>query len=206
MDICQLAYERHNQATAIPSWLIIDARHRRLYPFGTVPPRYTPKSWLTSGYMKKANSIEGIAAACGIDPAGLRQTVERFNIMAKAGIDEDFHRGENAYDTHYGEPKHKPNPCLGPVSTPPYYAVAIYPGDCGTSGGLLTNEHGQVLTPDGNPIGGLYAAGVNAAPVLGRKYPGAGASLGPVTVSGFIAGSHIATHARRLRGLRPETS
>ena len=65
-------------------------------------------------------------------------TVQRFNRFAKTGKDEDFHRGDSAYDRFYGDPSHQPNPCLGPLTEPPFYGTRLYPGDIGTKGGLLT--------------------------------------------------------------------
>jgi 3-oxosteroid 1-dehydrogenase len=63
----------------------------------------------------------------------------------------------------------------------------------GTVGGLLTDEHSRVLREDGSVIEGLYAAGANSATMMGRVYPGAGATLGPGAVFGYIAGMHAAS-------------
>ncbi len=60
---------------------------------------------------------------CGIDAAGLAETVERFNENARNGIDPDYGRGESAYNRALGDPNHKVHPCLGPIDEPPYYAV-----------------------------------------------------------------------------------
>ena len=95
----------------------------------------------------------------GIDPAALAKTVVRFNEFAQAGRDEDFHRGDSAYDRYYGDPRRRPNPCLAPLDTPPFYAIKIVPGDLGTKGGLRTDERARVLRADGTAIAGLYAAG-----------------------------------------------
>jgi 3-oxosteroid 1-dehydrogenase len=84
---------------------------------------------------------------------------------------------------------------LGPVDKPPFYATQIYPGDVGTCGGLLCNEFSQVLDLDGAPMPGLYAAGNVTASVMGRTYPGAGASVGSSTVFSFIAANHAASTA-----------
>lgn len=184
-------YDRNRTVPAIPAWLIIDSRHRRRYPFLTAPPRITPREWLESGYMKRADALERLATSCGIDPQGLVTSVRRFNEMADAGRDEDFHRGETLFERYYGDPRVKPNPTLGSIAEPPFYAVALYPGDVGTSGGMLTNEHAQVLREDGRPIPGLYAAGNNTAPLFGGKYPGAGGSIGPSMTFGYIAGRHV---------------
>ena len=86
-------------------------------------------------------------------------TVERFNGFARSGTDEDFHRGESAYDQYYCDPTVKPNPNLGEIDQGPFYAVKMVPGDLGTKGGLVTDEHARVLRADGSVIEGLYAAG-----------------------------------------------
>ncbi len=39
-------------------------------------------------------------------------------------------------------------------------------------------------------IDGLYAAGVSSASVMGRVYPGAGASVGPALTFGYVAAKH----------------
>ena len=92
----------------------------------------------------------------------------------------------------FSDPTVKPNPCLGPLEKAPYYAVAVYPGDVGTFGGLLTDEHARVLREDGSAIPGLYATGNSTASVMGRCYPGAGASIAASFVFGYIAARHAA--------------
>jgi 3-oxosteroid 1-dehydrogenase len=192
LAVADAVYERNKVASAIPSWLILDSQHRNRYPFLGAPPRVTPKAWVETGYMKRADTIAALAEACGLEPDTLGETVARFNGMAKAGRDLDFGRGEDVAARYYGDPRVKPNPTLGALDTPPFYAVALYPGDVGTSGGLLTNEHGQVLDELEKPIPGLYATGNNAAPLFGGKYPGAGGSIGPSMTFGYIAARHIA--------------
>ena len=182
--------QRMRAHDGIPSWVILDARHRKYYPWGAVPPRVMPGSWLKSGYMKRADTIEALAGQCGIDPAGLRRTVYRFNGFARAGRDEDFHRGERAYDRYQADPRVKPNPALGPIEQPPFYAVQIVPGDVGTAGGLMADESARVLREDGTPIPGLYVTGNASAPVFGSFYPGPGASIAATFVFGYLAARH----------------
>ena len=177
-------------AGAVPCWAIMDSRHRAHYSWALTPPRYTPSEWLSSGYMKKAATIEELAEKCGIDKAGLHATVDRFNGFVKAGRDEDFHRGERAYDRYFGDPTHKPSPTLGTVSEGPFYAVELYPGDVGTYGGLVTDENARVLMEDGKAIAGLYATGNTTAGVTGDVYPGAGASIGASFIFGYRAAKH----------------
>lgn len=187
MEIGHAMYERHPKASTVPSWYIMDARHRNNYPWFRTPPGVTPPEWLSSGWMKRANTIEELATECGIDPAGLKATVERFNGFAKSGVDLDYHRGENAYAAYFGDPKVKPNSSLGPIEQPPFSAIPIWPGDGGTAGGVVADSHGRVLRPDGSPIEGLYAAGNCTAPVCGPYYTGAGCSIGASLVYGYIA-------------------
>ena len=56
----------------------------------------------------------------------------------------------------------------------------------------MTDEHARVLREDGSVIEGLYATGVSTASVMGRVYPGAGASVGPSFVWGYVAAKHAA--------------
>lgn len=193
MEIGQRMYERHSDTgKAVPSWVIMDSRQRQYYPWGTAPPGKIPKQWLESGYMIQVDSIDELARKCGIDVAGLRKTVERFNGFCRTGMDEDFGRGSRAFDRCHGDPTIKPNPNLGAIEKPPFYAVRMYPGDVGTAGGLVTDEHARVLKADGSVISGLYATGNSTASVMGRCYPGAGASIGASFVFGYIAARHAA--------------
>lgn len=183
-------YDRHETVPAVPSWHIMDSRHRNQYFWAGSPPGVTPKAWIDSGYMKKADTLENLAHQCGIEPATLQATVERFNGFCQTGIDEDFHRGENGYARFIGDPTYKPNPSIGSIERPPFYAVAMFPHDVGTYGGLVTDEFARVLRTDGSVIEGLYATGTSAASVMGKTYPGAGASVGPSFVWGWVAACH----------------
>jgi 3-oxosteroid 1-dehydrogenase len=150
----------------------------------------TPPEWEASGFMKKAATIEELAAQCGIDPAGLKAEIERFNGFARTGKDLDFRRGDRGYDRWFGDPRVKPNPNLGAIEKPPFYAFEMVPGDVGTSGGIVTDEYARVLRADGSVIPGLYATGNSTASVMGRCYPGAGASIGASFVFAWIAAHH----------------
>lgn len=183
------AHER-NVGGALPSWLIIDARNRSHYTFGWLSPMITPKNVIQNGTLKRSNTLEGLAKECGINPANLIATVERFNKFAKAGADEDFYRGEGYHERFHGDHTHKPNPALGEISKAPFYAAALVPGDIGTNGGVITDECARVLNKSNQPIVGLYAAGNCTASVMGRKYPGAGATIGPAAVFSFVAANH----------------
>jgi 3-oxosteroid 1-dehydrogenase len=121
----------------------------------------------------------------------LRNTANRFNELARKGHDDDFNRGDSAYDNYYGDPT-LPNPNLHPLGEGPYYAFQIILGDLGTSGGLRTDEFARVLRDDDSIIAGLYATGNVTAAVMGRSYAGAGATIGPAMTFGYVAAKHIA--------------
>ncbi len=182
MEVGQAMYR-----AGVPAWAILESRHRRYYSWGSTPPGKTPPEWQSSGYMRSADSLDALARACGIDAAGLAETVSRFNGYARSGRDEQFSRGARAYDRYYADSSHGPNPGLGAIERPPFYAVQIYPGDVGTFGGLMTDEHGCVLRPDASRIEGLYATGNCTASVMGRTYPGAGASIAASFIFGYTA-------------------
>ena len=180
----------------VPAWLVCDRRFMWAYGLGMIRP-LTPglSSYLASGYLKVAGSIDALANAIGVAPGGLAETVRRHNEFARTGVDADFGKGGNAYDLGNGDAAHKPNPCLGPIELAPYYAVQVEPTPLGTSLGLATNANAQVLDEGGAPIPGLYAVGNDMHSVMGGEYPGAGAQLGPGMTFGYLA----ALHAVRAR-------
>lgn len=206
VEVVHAMYEKHTTENPhIPAWFIMDSRFRSKYIFGTLfPMQPIPKSYFDSGYFKRGDTLEALAQQCGIDPSNLVETVGRFNQFARAGVDEDFHRGDSAYDRYYGDPTVKPNPCLAPIEKPPFYAVQMVPGDLGTKGGLVMDEHARVLRADGSIIEGLYVAGNNSASVMGNTYPGAGSTIGPAMTFGYIAAKHLAGGAIRPIGQLPE--
>ena len=177
----------------VPSWMIIDQRYRNRYLFAGLSPRQPfPGRWYKHGTIKKAASVEELALEIDVPADALVATVERFNGFARTGVDEDFHRGESAYDKYYSDPTVKPNPSLHVIDQAPFYAVKIVPGDLGTKGGLLTDERARVVRPDGSVIPGLYAAGNVSAAVMGYTYAGPGATIGPALVFGYLAAEDLA--------------
>ena len=179
-----------------PSWFIFDGWYRSRYAVGPMLPgppsrdgAVKPSLWEV---LRKGETLAELAAAIEVDADVLATTVARFNEHAAQGEDPDFERGVNGYDRYYGDPRHTPNPCLKPLEQAPYYALKIFPGDIGTKGGVVTDEHGRALAGDGEPIAGLYAIGNSSASVMGRAYPGAGATLGPAMTFGYLAAHHLA--------------
>jgi len=200
--------------THIPCWLITDIRSFHRYvvgghlpipkiPFAPVPTGWKiPAAWLESGIVKQAATMAELAIEIGVPADTLRETASRYNTLARAGHDDDFARGDSAYDNYYGDPT-LPNPNLYPVETPPYLAFQIILGDLGTSGGLRTDENACVLNTAGAVIDGLYAVGNASAAVMGRSYAGAGATIGPAMAFGYLAANHIAAKATTLTSTEP---
>jgi len=201
--------------THIPCWLITDHRSWNRYVIGGHLPipkipgapvptgRKVPPAWLESGVVKAATSWDDMATKIDVPARQLSETARRFNELARTGHDDDFNRGDSVYDNYYGDPT-LPNPNLYPLGDPPYYAFRIVLGDLGTSGGLRTDEYARVLRSDDTVVRGLYAVGNTAAPVMGRSYAGAGATIGPAMTFGFVAAKHLAaqTATRTLNSHR----
>ena len=203
-----------NQKTggrSVPSWVIFDAHFRFTYAMGplmpgqVMPDSRLRKEWLNTVYWK-ADSLDALAMQIGVDPGGLNSTVQTINGYAQTGVDLEFGRGGNVFDRYYGDSNIKPNPCLAPLRKGPYYAMRLDAGDIGTKGGLLTNEHGQVVRENGQPIAGLYAIGNCSASVMGTSYPGAGGTLGPAMTFGYIAANHIACQAQATQAATVEAA
>src|SRR3546814_12766932 len=90
-----------------------------------------------------------------------------------------------------GDALHKPNPALGALRKAPFYALEVRPSDLSSLAGLDTNARAQVMGKDGNPIPGLYAAGLDNNTIMRRRYPGGGSSLRPAMTIGNIAARHM---------------
>jgi succinate dehydrogenase/fumarate reductase flavoprotein subunit len=110
-----------------------------------------------------------------IDPNVLTTTINNFNNYCAAGVDPDFGR---------------PATTLQALKTPPYYAIALWPGGPNTLGGAIRNAQSQVCDPDNNPIPRLYSAGEFGS-VWGFLYPGRGNNSENI-VFGRIAGHNAA--------------
>lgn len=190
MAFCRGMLERNKTVPAVPSWGVFDAQHLRRYGVPGTMSGAVGRRWIEQGHIRKADSLEALAKHINVDPAALKATVERFNGFVAKNRDEDFHRGERAYDRWLGDPTHKPSSTLGAISEGPFYAIPVVPGDVSTYGGVVTDADARVTREDGSVIPGLYATGVSTASVMGRAYPGAGASVGPSFTWGFIAAKH----------------
>jgi len=194
MAYCKGMLERTRIASAIPSWAIFDSQYIRNYMLaGSMAGANKPAKWFEDGFLRKAATVKDLAALIKVDPQTLQSTVERFNGFVAKNHDDDFNRGDRAYDRWLGDAFHEKHASLGAISEGPFYAMAVYPGDVGTYGGVVTDTQARVLREDGSVIEGLYATGISTASVMGRVYPGAGASVGPSFVWGYVAAKHALT-------------
>lgn len=190
-DTVKLDYPR------IPSWMIFDESLRRR---GAVvlqaSASYNDIYWdddnqnaVERGWILRGETLEDLARKIRDHPdnmermeeSGLLAEVARFNAHCAAGADPDFNR----------EPA-----TLGPVVTPPFYAIPLYPGGPNTKGGLRVNALRQVLDWDDNAIPGLYAVG-EIASVFQFAYQGGG-NLAEGIVFGRLAGRMAAMAAENL--------
>ena len=145
------------------------------------------RPWLGNGYLRRGATIAELAAACGIDAAGLARTLEAYNAAAAEGSDPEFGRGETPYNRIQGAADNQPNPCVAPLGPGPFYAVRIVPGSLGTFAGLKTDAQARVLDDLDAPIPGLYAVGNDMSSMMAGRYPAGGITLGPAMTFGYVA-------------------
>ena len=183
-----------HQADAVPAWLVADAAFVKKYGLGLVfPGAMGLKKLVAAGYLTEASSLAELGAKIGVDAAGLQATVGKVNDYAGAGKDPDFAKGDSFLDRDLGDPKHRPNPCLGPVRTAPFYAVKIFPGDGSTTVGLRIDGRTRVLDTTGRVIPGLHAAGLDAHSIWRGHAPAHGCNVGPAMTLGYIAARTLAS-------------
>ncbi|MCP8687587.1 FAD-dependent oxidoreductase [Marinobacterium sedimentorum] len=190
-------FQANEETPCIPAYLITDSMGLKKYGLGMVRPGGRGlKPFLQDGYLSCGNTLHELADRLGIDGNGLAQTVSTFNDYAKTGVDADFQRGSTRYERANGDAGHTgPNPCLGALETGPFYAVRLYPGDIGSSAGLVTDTDGRVLGRDNQPIAGLYACGNDMQSIMGGTYPGPGITLGPGITFGYVTALHASKRA-----------
>jgi 3-oxosteroid 1-dehydrogenase len=179
---------------AVPCWMVFDEGYVSRYVSGANPlkKRRIPEALIERGAVVRGNTIADLARQIEVPSDKLEQTIARFNEFAAKGLDPDFGRGQSAYNDCLGDPGYRPNAAVGPLERAPYYATRVLPADVGTCGGVITNQHAQVLDEQDHVIDGLYATGNTTATVMGRTYPGAGASIANTMVFGYVAARHAA--------------
>ncbi|GII96536.1 FAD-dependent oxidoreductase [Sinosporangium siamense] len=178
----------HGERDGLPSYLIADHRAVMRYGIGAVRPGgWGTRRRLRDGYLTRARDLDDLGDRLGMPPGRLRETVRRFNTFAGQGKDPDFGRGDDPYQRGLGDARHRPNPSLGSLTRPPFYAVRIFPGDIGSASGFVTDENARALDAGGRPIDGLYVLGSDMRSIMGGGYPGPGITLGPAIVFAYLA-------------------
>jgi succinate dehydrogenase/fumarate reductase flavoprotein subunit len=148
--------------------------------------------FVAASYLFTGKSLADLASRLGIDAANLESAVADHNRYAETGVDAAFGKGTTALNHHNGDKQNEPNPCLRPIARAPFFAVAVYPAEFGTSVGLRTDCDARALRPDGTAIAGLYACGNDMSSIMAGTYPGPGTTLGPAMVFAFRAVRHMA--------------
>ncbi len=191
-DVAQEMMRQGIDGLAKKAFFIADHRAVRKYGLGAARPFPMPiGQYVRAGYLTRAADLETLAARLSIPKAALVDEIGKFNRDAAVGRDPKFARGDSAYNGFQGDDAHKPNPCLAPLVSPPFYAVEIFAGDLGTFIGLRVAADSQVLDADGHRIPHLFAVGNDAANVFSGACLGGGITIGPAMVFGYIAAKSI---------------
>lgn len=175
-----------------PAFLICDSNFIKRWGIGLVLPKTLSKEqFIKSSYLVQAHSWEELAQKLAIPYQNLHNTITQYNTDALQGIDYAYGKGNSTYNQYLGDANQKPNPCLAPIIKSPFYAIKIYPGDIGTSAGIITNSNAQVLNSQGDIIDGLFAIGNDMNSIMNGHYPAAGITLGPALTFAWIAANII---------------
>lgn len=188
-------YDSNEQVPTIPAWLVLDSRTLARYGIGMIYPHLPAtllRRHLDNGYLHRGRTPRELALSIGVDPTGLESTVAEANRSARSGVDEEFRKGRSPFGHQYGDSKHSPNPNLGTIEKPPYYAMAVVPTPLATTLGLRTDTQARALDDMGEPVPGLYACGGDAHSLTASEYPGAGCQVGAGLTFGYIAALHAA--------------
>lgn len=190
VDVARFAYVNH------PAWMVFDTHYLTRYGLAHHKDPGNVPAWMLS-----ADTVAELAGAMGVHAGALEATVARWNSNVADGHDPDFQRGVSVNDRFWGDAAFGMDVAatLGPLDTPPYYAVQVHSGCLGTKGGPRTDGVGRVLDVDGDVLAGLYAAGNVMASPMGMTYGGHGGTLGPAMTYGWLAGHDAAERARAAR-------
>ena len=180
----EIVAQLRDGSITLPYWMIYDDKE------GEVPPVkaanvtiVAAEKYVAAGLWHTADTIAGLAEKIGVPADRLAATVRRFNEFAATGIDEDFGRGDEAFDRAFSSGA---SPLVS-IDKPPFHAAAFGISDLGTKGGLRTDAAARVLDTSGNPIPGLYAAGNTMAAPSGTAYPGGGNPIGTSMLFSHLA-------------------
>ena len=167
-----------------PAFMICDEEGRKMYPLGKATSNDPGIRYYWSddnlkeielGILKRADTLEGLAIALGLEPAAVMASVARWNGMCASGSDENFGR---------------PAGTMTPIRTPPYYGAPVWATLSNTQGGPVHDAESRIIDVYGQPISRLYAAG-ELGSAFGHLYL-SGGNIAECFVTGRIAGRNAA--------------
>ena len=171
----------------MPGWIIFDEAARAAGPLHGVVGSPNGYDWspdnsaeIASGWIKRGDDSAELAAATGLDPAILKDTLAGYVAAVSRRTDYEFGR----------------SPATLVPLLPPLYAIQMTPGVATASGGPRRDADARVLRPGGAPIPGLFAAG--AAGSIWGHLTEHGGGLTDAIVFGRIAGERAASRAGHL--------
>ena len=134
---------------------------------------------IADGKIVKANTLEEIADAFGIDKKNFLKTVDEYNALYDAQA-----------DTQYGKEAFR----LSELRNPPYYACKLSGMVLATLDGIKINNKFQALTAENKPIEGLYVIGNDSGNYYNGTYPNqaAGLNAGRCVTFGMLCGRQVA--------------
>jgi tricarballylate dehydrogenase len=142
-----------------------------------------------------ANTLEELVAKLDdVTADAALKEIKAYNAAVKTDIPFNPNIKDGRCTT--GLPVNKSN-WANTIDTPPFEAYAVTCGITFSFGGLRINTDAQVISTDGEPIPGLFAAGELVGGIFYFNYPG-GTGLTNGSVFGRIAGANAAKAARSV--------
>ena len=134
------------------------------------------EGYVKNGILIEGATIEELAKNINVDPAVLKETIDKWNKVIADKNDPEFGRATGLeYD----------------ISKGPFYVSLIAPGVHHTMGGVTINTNTEVISTSGNVIPGLYAAGEVTGGIHGNNRLG-GNAVADIIIFGRQAGQSAA--------------
>ncbi len=192
--------EADRRHACIPCFIITDAVGLRKYGLGMV--RMGTRNlapYLADGYLTEGARVADLATKLGMDRLQSRAIHRRHQLPPRnpASTRSSVAAPPPIIATTATRRMAAPIRHSGPITTAPYYAVRLYPGDIGAATGLVIDRWARVLDRNDQPIGRLYACGDEAQSIMGGTYPGPGITIGPAITFAYRAIQHAVRRWRR---------
>lgn len=195
-DVAIAMFEQRRAGYTGRFFQVFDSRFLWEYGLGFIRPMtISLRKFISARYLIRASTVTALAQTIHVDPGALVETIQRHNEGCPRGVDIEFGKGASTFNRYNGDPRVSPNPCLAPIAKPPFFAVPIEPASLGCSAGIRVGPDSNVLNVRGEAIRGLYACGNEMGSAVRGEYVGAGITIGPAIVFGYLAARHIARQA-----------